>query len=58
MEDRDKDNQFPLFNPRPKGEPVNSYVFRIAPQREPDYTKVQRLIIESAKLITLPKRQD
>jgi hypothetical protein len=40
-----------LFNPRPIGERVNAYVHRIAPEKEPDYTAMQRLIDVSAESI-------
>jgi hypothetical protein len=57
MHDKHK-NAFVFFNPRPVGEPVNSYVFRIEPQRETDYSAVQRLIRESAERITAKKPEE
>jgi hypothetical protein len=49
---------FAFFNPPSMGEPVNSYVFRIEPQRETDYSAVQRLIRESAERITAKKPEE
>jgi len=40
-----------LFNPKPVGERVNTYVHLIAPERAPDYTAMQRFIEASAQSI-------
>lgn len=40
------------------GEPVNSYVFRIEPQRGTDYAAVQRIIRELAERITAKKPEE
>jgi hypothetical protein len=50
--------EFVFLNPRLVGEPVNSYVIRIEPQRETDYSAVQRLIRESAERITAKKPEE
>ncbi|HEY6421493.1 MAG TPA: hypothetical protein VIX59_21050 [Candidatus Binataceae bacterium] len=57
MDEKDK-NALVFFNPRSVGEPVNSYVFRIEPQRETDYGAVQRLIRELAERITAKKPEE
>jgi hypothetical protein len=33
-----------LFNPKPVGEKVKTHVHRVAPEEEPDYEALQRLI--------------
>lgn len=53
-----KQSEFMFFNPRPVGEPVNSYVFRIEPQREPDYSALQRSLKESAQRIAAKKLEE
>lgn len=53
--DEKRKSEFVFINPRSVGEPVNSYVFRIEPQRETDYGAVQRKIKELAELITIKK---
>ena len=58
MQDRQKKEQFVIFDSRPAGEPVNPYVVRIAPQRGLDYANIQRLIKESAELISVKKSED
>jgi hypothetical protein len=58
MDDKKPNNEFVFFNPRPTGEPVNSYVFRIEPQRGLDYFAIQRFIKKSAELISAKKPQD
>ena len=50
--------EFVFLNPRLVGELVNSYVIRIEPQRETDYSAVQRLIRESAERITAKKPEE
>jgi hypothetical protein len=40
----DKIEYLEVFNPRPIGERVNMYVHRVAPEKEPDYTAMQRFI--------------
>jgi len=57
MDEKHK-NEFVFFNPRPVGERVNSYVFRIEPQRKTDYGAVQRMIRESAERITAKKPEE
>ncbi len=40
------------------GEAVNPHVFRIAPQRQLDYSAIQRLIKESAQLISVKTSEE
>jgi hypothetical protein len=56
--DETRKGEFVIFNPRSVGEPVNSYVFRIEPQRETDYGAVQRMIRESAERIAAKKPEE
>ena len=56
--DEKRKNEFVFFNPHPVGEPVNSYVFRIEPQRQPDYTAVERLMRQLAERITAKKAEE
>ncbi len=56
--DEQQKSAFVFFNPPSVGEPVNTYVFRIEPQRETDYSAVQRLIKESAERITAKKPEE
>jgi hypothetical protein len=46
-----------LFNPRPIGERVNVYVHHVAPEKEPDYTAMQRFIDASADSIRTTKTE-
>ena len=50
--------EYVFFNPKPTGEPVNPHVFRIAPQRAPDFAKMQQLIRESAERMSAKKPEE
>lgn len=56
--DEKRKNEVVFFNPRSVGEPVNSYVFRIEPQRKTDYGAVQRMIKELAERVTAKKPEE
>ncbi len=58
MDQKDNRERFVLFDSRPTGEAVNPHVFRIAPQRQLDYSAIQRLIKESAQLISVKTSEE
>lgn len=58
MKDNLTKEQFVIFDNRPTGERVNPYVVRIAPQNGLDYANIQRLIRQSADLISAKKSEE
>lgn len=58
MDNKQKNQEFVMFDARPTGEAVNPYVFQIAPQREPDYATLHRLIKEAGQPTSVEKPED
>ncbi len=49
--------QYLIFNSKPVGDAVNPHVYRVAPQREPDFAKINQFIKESGEQFSVKKSE-